>query len=117
MDALVIGSALTVGKKRLMQNGGDLCFTVCMDANANKESKMERPTTPNREPKAAVGDRVDSYDGPGTVIEVRDDHAFYGAPPMRQGEYTGGAWDGKAYVVECDNGNTTIFDRTRISKI
>jgi hypothetical protein len=75
-----------------------------------------RPTVPNATPKAEAGDRVNTYDGPGTVQRVYEDHAFYGAPPMVQGEYTGGSWDGMAYVVKCDNGRVTTFDRTRIRR-
>jgi hypothetical protein len=77
---------------------------------------MTRPTHPNRPPKAAEGDRVRTYDGPGVVTDVYPDR-FYGAPPMREGQYIdGGAWDGLAYVVECDNGNRTVFDRSRIER-
>lgn len=65
---------------------------------------------------AAPGDRVNSYDGPGTVIEVAPDQ-FYGQPPVSQGDPVPGKWDGLAYTVQCDNGRTTKFDRSRIRRI
>lgn len=76
-----------------------------------------RPTVPNAAPIAAVGDRVYTYDGPGTVVRIRENDTFYGGPVMIGGEYvTERPWDGVAYFVKCDNGNMTIFDRSRIRK-
>lgn len=77
---------------------------------------MDRPTTPNASPVAAIGDNVQSYDGPGVVVDVYEDHGFYGAPPMLAGEYVEGPWDGLAYVVETANGRTT-FDRSRLRRV
>lgn len=67
---------------------------------------MIPPIDPTQPPVANVGDTVDSYGGRGVVVRVYTD-AFYGASTP------GFVGDGRAYVVQTDNGRET-FDRSRI---
>lgn len=67
-------------------------------------------------PVAYTGDRVNTYDGVGTVTATAPDD-FYGAEPCIQGEYVRGEWDGLRYTVALDKGGTFVGDRTRVCKL
>lgn len=65
--------------------------------------------------KAQVGDKVNSYDGKGVVLNVEPSQ-FYGQPPVSRGEPVPGEWDGLVYVVRTNSG-VTSFDRSRIQVV